>query len=126
MSEVNQFIGLIFATYGIIIMKRAFKNYPIHEFLGFKVSENATEPLRTGGILQYIRHPLYAGTILVFIGFWLFAPTLANLITVVMSITYIFVGIKLEEAKLLKTYGRAYEEYKKQVPMLIPSFRRRR
>lgn len=123
--DIARFAGLVLATYSVIIIKHAFKNYSIRTFLRFTTSEDAQEPLRTDGILQRIRHPLYAGTILIFTGFWLFSPTLANLFTLVMIVIYIFVGIQLEEAKLIKTYGQRYEEYKKQVPMLIPSFRRK-
>lgn len=128
-AGIVKIAGMITATYGVIVIRLAFKHYSIQKFLGLKQVESARsepfqdESLQTEGILQYIRHPLYAGTILILTGFWLFSPTLANLITVTMAIIYILIGIQLEEAKLIRMYGNQYEEYKKRVPMLIPSFR---
>lgn len=124
--SVLQFGGLAFTTYGVILIHLSFKQYSRREFLGIDFPEEDTpEPLQTEGILQQIRHPLYAGALLLAIGFWCFSPTLANLITSLTWIIYTLIGIWLEEKKLLATYGEEYCEYKEQVPMLIPRLGRR-
>ncbi|MEQ9443643.1 MAG: isoprenylcysteine carboxylmethyltransferase family protein [Cyclobacteriaceae bacterium] len=126
LRSVLEFAGLAFATYGVILIHLSFKQYSKREFLGITTPpEQQPEPLRTEGILQQVRHPLYAGTILIALGFWCFSPTLANLITALAWIIYTLIGIKIEEAKLLKLYGDEYREYQEEVPMLIPRLGRR-
>lgn len=102
-------------------MRLAFRQYSLKEFLGIKqLKYDEDEPLNTEGILGAVRHPLYFGGLLIIIGFWLFAPTLANLITVIMLVLYILVGIRFEERKLVAQYGEAYKKYQEEVPMLFP------
>lgn len=74
----------------------------------------------TPGPYKQIRHPLYLG--------WLFAfwatPTMtaAHLIFAIATTAYILIAIRLEERDLVRIHGQAYAEYRKRVPMLIPSF----
>jgi len=124
MRDLLQLFGLVLASYGVIIIRLSFKQFSKRQFFGFPVSEeNHIEPLRTDGVLQYVRHPLYSGTILIAVGLWCFSPTVANLITASVWIAYILIGILLEEKKLTKLYGGAYQEYRERVPMLIPRLR---
>lgn len=124
LRDLLQLFGLVLAAYGVIVIRLSFKQFSKREFFGFPVSdESYIEPLRTDGILQYVRHPLYSGTILIAVGLWCFSPTVANLITALAWIVYIVVGIQLEEKKLTKLYGDEYQMYKERVPMLIPKLR---
>lgn len=118
----TSFGGLVLASWGVIIIRVAFKHYDTNEFLGIrqlKMTDNASK-LIIKGPSKYVRHPLYSATILIIIGFWLFAPTVANLVTVSCIMVYLGVGIWLEEKKLVKEYGQDYLEYRKKVPMLFP------
>ncbi|WPP48195.1 methyltransferase family protein [Catalinimonas niigatensis] len=120
-KAIISFLGLAISTYGIIVTRLAFRQYSLKEFLGLKQLKNEEEEaFNTQGILGAVRHPLYFGGLLILLGFWLFAPTLANLITVVMLVLYILVGIRFEEQKLVEQYGDAYKKYQQEVPMLIP------
>ncbi len=119
-----KFVGLVFATWGILIIRLAFRKFSLKEFLGFAQAQQKTtknEILRTDGILQHIRHPIYSGTLLLIVGFWLFSPTLANLITTFCITIYTLIGMRLEEKKLIATFGDAYRQYKQKVPALVPS-----
>ncbi len=77
----------------------------------------------TPGPYKQIRHPLYLG--------WLFAfwatPTMtaAHLVFAIATTAYILVGIQLEERDLERINGENYADYRKRVPMLIPSFSRK-
>jgi len=126
-NAFTNYAGLFLAVFGVIIGKRGFKPYDTKEFLGIqqiKHPEAMQNPgennLKTEGMLSKVRHPLYSATILLFVGFWLFAPSIANTITVVSALLYLIVGITLEEKKLVNEFGQQYIDYKKRVPMLIP------
>ena len=73
----------------------------------------------TPGPYRLVRHPLYVGFI---IAFWA-TPimTAAHLFFALMTTVYILIAIRLEEHDLVTEHGAHYAEYRKRVPMLIPS-----
>ncbi|MGB0522340.1 MAG: methyltransferase family protein [Flammeovirgaceae bacterium] len=119
-SGLAQIIGLMLATYGILILKKAFKQYSIKQFLGIEVVETSEKSLNTSGILQYVRHPIYTATILLVSGFFFFAPTALNLVSALCIFAYFIIGIQLEERKLIDEFGDDYRQYQAEVPMLFP------
>jgi protein-S-isoprenylcysteine O-methyltransferase Ste14 len=74
---------------------------------------------RTPLFYRYVRHPLYVGW---FIAFWA-TPTMtgAHLLFAVMTSTYILMAIRWEERDLIMVHGAKYENYRNQVPKLVPS-----
>ncbi|MCG8308604.1 MAG: isoprenylcysteine carboxylmethyltransferase family protein [Cytophagales bacterium] len=120
-STLSKFVGLILSAMGIAIAKMAFKSYDTKAFLGLGSLESENK-FRTDGLLKYVRHPLYAGTILVLIGYFLFNPKMSSLISTFMMIIYFIIGIQFEESKLVKIFGAKYILYRKKTPMLIPRF----
>lgn len=117
-SGWTQYLSLFIATGSIFVFKAAFRQFSVNEFLGI-TRENDKE-FKVGGILKHIQHPIYTGTILMVIGFWLFIPNIPTLVSACCIFIYLAIGIPLEERKLIKKYGDAYIEYKKNVPALIP------
>jgi methanethiol S-methyltransferase len=118
----TRYLSLMLATAGIFIVKAAFRQYNLRGFMG--MDDDQHEEFKAGGILQYMRHPLYTATILITLGFWLFIPNETTLVSVACIFLYLGIGIPLEERKLIKQYGDAYRKYRKDVPALVPRFRK--
>jgi protein-S-isoprenylcysteine O-methyltransferase Ste14 len=108
-------IAFILLIPGIFILYKSFKNYDKREFLGLSVEQNNKGQLNIGGLNAYFRHPLYIGTILLFVGFFLLNPHLNRFLYVSVSLIYLPIGSRLEEIKLKKVFGEAYESYLKKV-----------
>jgi protein-S-isoprenylcysteine O-methyltransferase Ste14 len=76
---------------------------------------------KTPSLYKIVRHPLYVG--------WLFTfwatptMTVAHLVFALMTTAYILVAIRFEERDLTAEHPQ-YAEYKRRVPMLVPSPRR--
>ncbi|MEQ8426173.1 MAG: isoprenylcysteine carboxylmethyltransferase family protein [Cyclobacteriaceae bacterium] len=115
---IARYLSLVFAAFGVIIIKLAFRAYSLSTFLGITVNE--MEPFKATGILASIRHPIYSGTILIVIGFWLFSPNMPTLISAICVFVYLPIGIFLEERKLIKEFGDRYLDYKRKTPALFP------
>jgi methanethiol S-methyltransferase len=77
---------------------------------------------KTPALYRYVRHPLYVGWLFIF---WATPTmTLAHLMFAIATTAYILIGIQLEERDLTTAHPE-YAEYRRRVPMLVPSLRRR-
>jgi protein-S-isoprenylcysteine O-methyltransferase Ste14 len=114
---ISRYFSLMLATVGMMIVSRAFRKYSLLSFIGISEENNK---FNRSGILNTIRHPIYSGTILIVIGFLLFNPTLATLLSTSCIFIYLPIGIYLEERKLILQFGDEYLNYMKDVPSLIP------
>lgn len=81
--------------------------------------------LTTGGPYSLVRHPLYLGTLLALVGVALFFESLPLLVLSVVGFGASHLPkIRREERVLAGRFGRAWAEYARRVPMLIPRPRR--
>jgi methanethiol S-methyltransferase len=119
-SIFNQLLGGIMMSAGIFMMYISIKGYATREFLGLDFDHKQPDMLKTDGLSEFIRHPLYTGTLLFFWGTFGFFATETFLTTALFITIYVRIGIYFEEKKLVRVYGKQYEEYQKNVPMLIP------
>jgi len=120
-NNTSTYTGLMLSAVGIFIIKRSFRKYSFREFVGLKKEENTH--LVVDGIQKHIRHPLYTGTLMIFVGYFVFNPQASNLIMLFSLIIYLPFGIKSEERKLIEHFGEAYIGYKESTPALFPKFR---
>lgn len=117
-SRFSQIISLFIAAAGVLIINAAFKQYKFRSFVGLDVEKESK--LQREGILNFIRHPIYLGTILIVIGFVIYDPRVASFISAICIFLYLPIGIYFEEQKLIETYGDSYKKYKKEVPAIFP------
>ncbi|GJM33712.1 MAG: membrane protein [Saprospiraceae bacterium] len=74
---------------------------------------------RVQTLYKYIRHPLYLGFL---IAVWATpVMTTAKLFLAVSWSIYILSAIRWEEKDMLSLFGDKYRQYKKSVPMILPS-----
>ena len=119
-SLFNQLLGGIMMFAGIFVVYLSLKNYDMKEFIGTDFQSKKQPVLTTEGLSEYVRHPLYVGILLFIWGSFGFFTTESYLTTALFLSIYIRIGIYFEEKKLVEIFGKKYEEYQKNVPMLIP------
>jgi protein-S-isoprenylcysteine O-methyltransferase Ste14 len=92
-------------------------------FLYLRRKEYKQLKFATPWLYKIVRHPLYVGWLLIF---WA-TPTMtvAHLVFAVATTAYILVAIQLEERDLVRIHGESYASYREQVPMLIPTGRKK-
>lgn len=76
--------------------------------------------LATSGLYAYIRHPQYAGFVVIMFGFLLQWPTI---VTLIMFPILLFMYAKLavsEEKEMEKEFGAKFLEYKRKTPGFVP------
>jgi protein-S-isoprenylcysteine O-methyltransferase Ste14 len=121
-TDFTSYLGYMFAAFGTIIIVKSLKHFSLSTFVGLRSHDDLEDQpeLVRKGLHAYIRHPLYSGLLLIFLGFFFFEPILASLVHLICLIVYLPVGIYFEEKKLIQLYGKSYTQYKKEVSALFP------
>ena len=110
--------GVLITIAGLVLMIQSAREYHLPSFLGF--TKETYMPLQVKGLHKYMRHPLYSGTLLFFIGICIAFPFSKNWLLLLLMIVYLFIGMWLEEKKLIHVFGDEYRDYMKRVKRLIP------
>ena len=124
-SDLMTYLGYMFATFGTILLVKSTKQIQLKQFLGISAQEKSPH-LITTGLYARVRHPLYLGLVLIFLGYVLVSATYTALIHFSCLILYLPFGMYFEEKNLVDQFCKAYEEYQKKVPMIIPKWNKKR
>ena len=77
-------------------------------------------------VFGIVRHPMYLSEILVYFGFLILSLSLAAVVVWVIAILFLHYISRYEEKLLLARFGEEYAQYMREVPMWIPSVRKRK
>jgi methanethiol S-methyltransferase len=112
-------LAVSFAGWGLMLAS----SFMIDHFELFGLRQAFARPahgsaLETPYLYRFVRHPLYLGLLL---GLWVTPTMSAGHLLLASSLTlYVLIGIRHEEADLVRTYGDFYRKYQETVPMLLP------
>ena len=97
------FIGGVFAIRGLKIV----------------FNETREEPrVIKEGVFGIVRHPIYLGSILTYLGFLVFSMSIIGVaVWLIIVLFYYFISI-YEEKLLLQKFGNEYRNYMEKVPMM--------
>jgi protein-S-isoprenylcysteine O-methyltransferase Ste14 len=76
------------------------------------------------GLYARIRHPIYSGMMLVFVGLAWLRPTATVVVACALGCLCLMVRARLEELDLVQRLP-AYREYMEQVPRFVPHSRKK-
>jgi len=97
--------------------------YDLAEFLGLRqvrggrATPDDQEPFRISTLHRFVRHPWYAVLLAIL---WTRDMRLATLTSTLWITTYLVIGSRLEERKLVERFGERYRRYQERVPGLLP------
>jgi len=118
-------VQLLLAGTAVFFFAAGARRYDFLQFAGLRQlrEEKACSVLTddcsldTSGILSMVRHPWYAGGILIV---WARPLDTAAVLTNLVVTGYFVVGACLEERKLTIQFGEEYRTYQKEVSMFFP------
>jgi len=114
-------IGSIFGVWSIVVQNTIGKGGPVQ--IGNINISPKTQTLVVTGPYKYSRNPMLFGACLMYFAFSAYLNSITAVIAVMVFMIFMLCFVKLsEEKRLLKDFGKAYEEYRKNVSMFIPWF----
>jgi protein-S-isoprenylcysteine O-methyltransferase Ste14 len=81
--------------------------------------EKTTE-LVTEGAYRYIRHPIYSSAVYGIWGVFFKRPSWLGLLLAVITVFFLTITAKTEEAENIRYFGVAYQNYMKRTKMFVP------
>jgi len=112
-------VGFIFGIWSIVLQNTIGEGGPV-QFANIEISPK-TQHLVVSGPYKYTRNPMLFGACMAYFGFSIYLNSITALIFVILFMTFMLVFVKFsEEKRLLKDFGKVYEEYREKVSMFIP------
>lgn len=89
---------------------------------GRNVDQQLAEVLNVTGIYSIVRHPLYLGNFLIWLGVALFAQTWWLVVLAILSFSVYYERIMLAEEEFLRQrFGKEFEEWATRTPAFTPA-----
>lgn len=123
LNEFWQGFCLAISAFGLVVRIITVGRAPIGTS-GRNTREQVASTLNSTGIYSVVRHPLYLGNYLIFMGFalWPHVWWLAVLTTCIYALYYERIMLA-EEAFLRLRFGETFEKWSGETPAFIPRFR---
>lgn len=115
-----KYVSLFFrAPVGILCLLLA--GYLAQQGMKIVFGEKRSAPeMIAKGVFKLVRHPVYLGCILFYIGLVIFTFSVSAAVVCVAIIVFYHYIAKYEERILLSEFGEQYRQYVESVPMWIP------
>src|SRR5665648_719958 len=108
-----------FGLWSIVLQNTIGKGGPV-QFANIEISPK-TQNLIVSGPYKYTRNPMLFGACLVYFGFSVYLNSITTVILVILFMIFTLIFVKLsEEKRLLKDFGKSFEEYRGKTSMFIP------
>ena len=112
-------IGLSFGISSIVFLNVKGDGGPL-EVANIEISPK-TKKLVTSGPYRYTRNPMLFGTFLIYFAVSIMINSLTAVFLVIVFAAFMLqVVVRKEEERLLKDFGRLFEQYRKRTSMIIP------
>lgn len=106
----------VLALAALVAAWRSGRAYDMRALLGLPDAPHR-EPFGLSPLHRYVRHPWYACGLIIL---WSRPLDVAMVITAIAATVYLYLGSRLEDAKLVAAYGEPYARYRDRVPGLFP------
>ncbi len=119
---VIDLVAFLFAILGFLVRSYTIGTTPLGTS-GRNTEEQVAEQLNTSGIYSLVRHPLYLGNYLMWIGIVLFTQNIE--FTIIISLMYWLYYERImfaEERFLERKFGNSYLDWSRKVPAFFPAF----
>ena len=116
-------VGVVMLVTGTVVLVSAFVRF-VAEGSGTPAPVAPTQRLVVGGLYRYVRNPMYVAVLATIVGQALVLGRVALLAYgAVVAIAFVVFVHLYEEPTLLRTFGKDYEEYRREVPGWWPRLR---
>ena len=110
--------GLLLCFLGLLIACRA--RYLLGRNWSLSVQVKQDHELITEGPYRYVRHPIYTGALLMYLGNALIVGDWRGLIAVAIVFASFWYKLQKEEQWMGNNFGPQYQEYRKRTKALLP------
>ena len=89
-------------------------------------SKNRSPGVISSGVFSIVRHPIYLGAILFYLGMVVISLSIASAALFVIIVAFYISIARYEEKILTREFGDAYIQYRQRTGMLFPKLTRRK
>jgi len=111
-------IGISISSIGFVVA--CWSRYQLGKNWSLSVQEKRDHELIQTGMYRWVRHPIYTGLLLMFVGSSFIVGDYRAIISVAIVFTSFWFKLRKEEVVLSRAFGTQYAEYKRNTKALIP------